>query len=193
MSVAERRERVRGQLRSPIFSPTISSTGGEVCYWVARWRVWGVASLMEKKPSLVPRLCPLFTMGRGLAYMYALFEIRLENRFLMHHALRSIKNLHILLSILEECKAYWGASAVQYFVRVVHMKHCWDRCAMYNCSWWSFAVRKATSVVKYLTFGVFIIALDRLHQKYGRKRTSSSMSSETSVIQCVHTLYHWRA
>jgi hypothetical protein len=60
-------------------------------------------------------------------------------------------------------------------------------------SWWSFAVRKATSVVKYLTFGVFIIALDRLHQKYGRKRTSSSMSSETSVIQCVHTLYHWRA
>ena len=76
------------------------------------------------------------------------------------------------------------------------MKHCWDRRATYNYSWWRFAVRKATSVVKYMMFGTFIIALDRLHQKYGRKRTSSSMSSETSVRSdvvldlrtcCVHT------
>ena len=42
-------------------------------------------------------------------------------------------------------------------------------------------MRKARSVVKYLTFGAFIILLDRLHQKFGRKRTSSSVSSETSV------------
>lgn len=33
-------------------------------------------------------------------------------------------------------------------------------------------------MAKYLLFGVFIIALDRLHQKFGRSRTSSSTSSD---------------
>lgn len=57
------------------------------------------------------------------------------------------------------------------------------------CSWWTVAVRKATGVARYLVFGVFIILLDRLHQKYGRKRTSSSTSSsETHYV--MHTPTH---
>ena len=49
------------------------------------------------------------------------------------------------------------------------------------CSWWSMAVRRATGLAKYMLFGVFIILLDRLHQKYGRSRTSSSSCNDILV------------
>ena len=59
------------------------------------------------------------------------------------------------------------------------------KCIICYSSWWHLVVRKARVIVKYLVFGVFIILLDRLHQKYGRSRNSSSASSDTLVM--IHT------